>query len=76
MRMIPVQPGTRQLIIIMLFMVVALVVNAAYTQYSIDSYSRKACGALYGIASAKGARTPFEHSIRDNYVQLYNVRCR
>lgn len=70
------QHGTRQLIIILAFMIVALLLNGIYTQYSIDSNQRKACGALYGIATAKGARTPFEHSIQANYTRLYQVRCR
>jgi hypothetical protein len=55
--------------------VLAIVLNAGFTWWSITYHSTQACSELHILATTKGASTPYDQAVRSAYQRLYALRC-
>lgn len=57
-------------------LVLIVVFTFLYTSWAIDQHSRQACAELSVLATAPGAVTAYDKSIKAEYARLYALRCR
>ena len=53
----------------------AVMLSFGYTTWAINSHSRQACAELRILATAPGAVTPYDKTVKKEYEALYALRC-
>ena len=57
-------------------LVFAVVLSFGYTTWAIGAHAHQACTELQILASASGAVTPYDQTVKKEYAALYALRCR
>jgi hypothetical protein len=55
---------------------VAVLLNIGYTTWAISYHAHQSCSEVRIIATAGGAITPYDRTIKKEYQGLYRLRCR
>lgn len=53
----------------------AVLCSLGYTQWAIGAHSRQACSEIRILATAPGAVSSYDRTIRGEYQHLYRLRC-
>jgi hypothetical protein len=53
----------------------AVALSVGYTTWAIGYHARQACAELRIIATAPGAETPYDRTVKREYGALYKLRC-
>ena len=67
--------GSGPLIVITIALLFFLICSAAYTAWSIRTYAQKACTELHALATEGHPASEYDHTIRDQYKKLFELRC-
>jgi hypothetical protein len=72
--------NTRSVIVPLVFTVTGLLVTIVfsflYTNWSISDHAHQACSEMNILATAKGATTGYDQTVRREYRSLYALRCK
>ena len=54
----------------------AVLLSFGYTTWAIGSHAHQACAELRILATAPGAETSYDETVKKEYQGLYTLRCR
>ena len=57
-------------------LILALVLSIGYTTWAISNHARQSCAETGIIAGAGGAATPYDKTLKKEFGELYELRCR
>jgi hypothetical protein len=61
------------------FLVIALVFTVFYARWAVDQHAavvrQQTCAAYHRLATAKGATTPYDQTIKATNAHLFRTRC-
>lgn len=63
------------ILLMVLGLCAAIAFSFAFTTWAIDSHSREACTELRILATAPGAQTAYDQTVKREYQHLYALRC-